>query len=168
MYHQNAATLGQAAREGITLIPALLPCPKADHGQCHTAMPAELQHFLSNPWLHVSDCCCGACSGMIVFKLERERPAYATHGTMLYYVKDRHLRSYDFTNQRDTALITVRRPGTTGACTAVHMCLQAWPGAISKAPEGLVDLLATSWCQLCRDQILLCSERVDTVVSRSA
>lgn len=24
---------------------------------------------------------------MIVFKLERERPAYATHGTTLYYVK---------------------------------------------------------------------------------
>ena len=54
------------------------------------------------------------CSGMIVFKLERERPAYAVHGTTLFYVKDRHLRSYDFTNQRDTALITIRRPGTTG------------------------------------------------------
>ena len=59
------------------------------------------------------------CSGMIVFKLERERPAYATHGTMLYYVKDRHLRSYDFTNQRDTALITIRRPGITGATSAL-------------------------------------------------
>ena len=55
---------------------------------------------------------------MIVFKLERERPAYATHGTMLYYVKDRHLRSYDFTNQRDTALITIRRPGVTGVGSA--------------------------------------------------
>ena len=32
----------------------------------------------------------------------------------LFYVKDRHLRSYDFTNQRDTALITIRRPGSTG------------------------------------------------------
>ena len=29
------------------------------------------------------------CSGMIVFKLERERPAYATHGGILYYIKDR-------------------------------------------------------------------------------
>ncbi|CAK0784913.1 hypothetical protein CVIRNUC_008118 [Coccomyxa viridis] len=57
----------------------------------------------------------GHDSGMIVFKLERERPAYAVHGTMLFYVKDRHLRSYDFTNQRDTALITIRRPGTTGS-----------------------------------------------------
>ena len=54
------------------------------------------------------------CSGMIVFKLERERPAYAVHGTTLFYIKDRHLRSYDFTNQRDTALITIRRPGSTG------------------------------------------------------
>lgn len=58
-------------------------------------------------------CACG--SGMIVFKLERERPAYATHGGMLFYVKERHLRSYDFTNQRDTPLISIRRLGSSGA-----------------------------------------------------
>lgn len=51
------------------------------------------------------------CSGMIVFKLERERPAYATSGGVLYYVKDRYLRSYDYSSQRDTPLITVRAPG---------------------------------------------------------
>jgi hypothetical protein len=32
---------------------------------------------------------------MIVFKLERERPAYALQGNTLYYVKDRYLRTYD-------------------------------------------------------------------------
>ncbi len=48
------------------------------------------------------------CSGMIVFKLERERPAYATSGGVLYYVKDRYLRSYDYATQRDSPLITVR------------------------------------------------------------
>lgn len=51
---------------------------------------------------------------MIVFKLERERPAYATHGGMLYYVKDKHLRSYDFTNQRDTNVLTLKRVGSIG------------------------------------------------------
>ena len=55
---------------------------------------------------------------MIVFKLERERPAYATHGGTLFYVKDRHLRSYDFASQRDTALITVRRASSAGARAA--------------------------------------------------
>jgi len=29
----------------------------------------------------------GHDSGMIVFKLERERPAYAVHGNTLYYTK---------------------------------------------------------------------------------
>ena len=53
------------------------------------------------------------CSGMIVFKLERERPAYATHGGVLYYIKDRFLRTYDFSNQRDNPLITVRRAGSS-------------------------------------------------------
>jgi hypothetical protein len=33
---------------------------------------------------------------MIVFKLERERPAYASYGTTLYYVKDRYLRTFDY------------------------------------------------------------------------
>jgi hypothetical protein len=47
------------------------------------------------------------CSGMIVFKLERERPAYAAHGGTLYYIKDRYLRSYEFATQRDNPLMTV-------------------------------------------------------------
>jgi coatomer subunit alpha len=51
----------------------------------------------------------GHDSGMIVFKLERERPAYATHGTSLYYIKDRYIRAYDYTTQRDNPLAAIRR-----------------------------------------------------------
>ncbi|PNH11699.1 Coatomer subunit alpha-1 [Tetrabaena socialis] len=54
-------------------------------------------------------------SGMIVFKLERERPACATHGNMLYYVKDRYLRTFDFATQRDNPLMSIRRAGSAGA-----------------------------------------------------
>lgn len=46
---------------------------------------------------------------MIVFKLERERPAYAVHGNMLYYVKDRFLRQLDFNSSKDTAVMQLRR-----------------------------------------------------------
>lgn len=56
----------------------------------------------------------GHDSGMIVFKLERERPAYAVHGGVLYYVKERYLRTYDFASTRDNPLISIRRPGSTG------------------------------------------------------
>eukprot|EP00775_Hariotina_reticulata_P004965 gene4965-5206_t len=56
----------------------------------------------------------GHDSGMIVFKLERERPAYATHGTTLYYVKDRYLRTFDFATGRDNPLISIRRPTNAG------------------------------------------------------
>lgn len=51
----------------------------------------------------------GHDSGMIVFKLERERPAYAVHGNMLYYVKDRFLRQLDFNSSKDTAVMQLRR-----------------------------------------------------------
>lgn len=57
----------------------------------------------------------GHDSGMIVFKLERERPAYATHGATLYYVKDRYLRTYEYNSQRDNPLISIRRPGSSGS-----------------------------------------------------
>lgn len=57
----------------------------------------------------------GHDSGMIVFKLERERPAYAVHGATLYYVKERYIRTYDFTSGRDNPLISIRRPGSTGS-----------------------------------------------------
>jgi len=60
----------------------------------------------------------GRDSGMIVFKLERERPAYAVHGTTLFYVKERYLRTYDFANARDNPLISIRRPGATGTSSA--------------------------------------------------
>jgi coatomer protein complex subunit alpha (xenin) len=51
----------------------------------------------------------GHDSGMIVFKLERERPAYAAHGTTVYYIKDRYLRAYDTATQRDAPLVAIRR-----------------------------------------------------------
>uniref|UniRef100_V9K9W5 Coatomer subunit alpha n=1 Tax=Callorhinchus milii TaxID=7868 RepID=V9K9W5_CALMI len=50
----------------------------------------------------------GHDSGMIVFKLERERPAYAVHGNLLYYVKDRFLRQLDFNSSKDTAVMQLR------------------------------------------------------------
>ncbi|GKV24127.1 hypothetical protein SLEP1_g33778 [Rubroshorea leprosula] len=55
----------------------------------------------------------GHDSGMIVFKLERERPAFAVSGDSLFYCKDRFLRFYEFSTQRDTQVIAIRRPGAT-------------------------------------------------------
>ncbi|PNF39948.1 Coatomer subunit alpha [Cryptotermes secundus] len=55
----------------------------------------------------------GHDSGMIIFKLERERPAYAVHGNLLYYVKDRFLRKLDFTTSKDTAVMQLRGGGRT-------------------------------------------------------
>nr|KJB77745.1 hypothetical protein B456_012G154500 [Gossypium raimondii] len=54
----------------------------------------------------------GHDSGMIVFKLERERPAFAVSGESLFYAKDRFLRCYDFSTQREAQVIPIRRPGS--------------------------------------------------------
>ncbi|XP_066948012.1 coatomer subunit alpha isoform X1 [Macrobrachium rosenbergii] len=50
----------------------------------------------------------GHDSGMIIFKLERERPAYALHGNLLYYVKERFLRRLDLTKNKDVAVMQLR------------------------------------------------------------
>ncbi|KAF5951481.1 hypothetical protein HYC85_009425 [Camellia sinensis] len=55
----------------------------------------------------------GHDSGMIVFKLERERPAFSVSGDAMFYAKDRFLRFYEFSTQRDTQVIPIRRPGST-------------------------------------------------------
>ncbi|PKU78733.1 coatomer subunit alpha-3-like [Dendrobium catenatum] len=54
----------------------------------------------------------GHDSGMIVFKLERERPAFSVTGDCLYYVKDRFLRFYEFSHQKDNQVVPIRRPGS--------------------------------------------------------
>uniref|UniRef100_A0A8C8UP76 Coatomer alpha subunit C-terminal domain-containing protein n=1 Tax=Peromyscus maniculatus bairdii TaxID=230844 RepID=A0A8C8UP76_PERMB len=50
----------------------------------------------------------GHDGGMIVFKLERERPAYAVHGNMLHYVKDQFLCQLDFNSSKDVAVMQLR------------------------------------------------------------
>ncbi|PIN21684.1 Vesicle coat complex COPI, alpha subunit [Handroanthus impetiginosus] len=54
----------------------------------------------------------GHDSGMIVFKLERERPAFSVSGDSVFYVKDRFLRAFEYSTQKDTQLIPIRRPGS--------------------------------------------------------
>ncbi|TDH67571.1 hypothetical protein CCR75_000065 [Bremia lactucae] len=56
----------------------------------------------------------GHDSGMIVFKLERERPAMDIHDSRAYYVKERYIRMYSFVDGSDVPVAAVRRTGTAG------------------------------------------------------
>ncbi|KAG8377864.1 hypothetical protein BUALT_Bualt08G0077800 [Buddleja alternifolia] len=68
----------------------------------------------------------GHDSGMIVFKLERERPAFTVSGDSLFYVKDRFLRAYDYSSDKEVQLIPIRRPGSNS--------LNQLPRSISYSP----------------------------------
>eukprot|EP00753_Platysulcus_tardus_P003441 PLAT12454.9.p1 GENE.PLAT12454.9~~PLAT12454.9.p1 ORF type:complete len:1289 (-),score=800.57 PLAT12454.9:76-3744(-) len=57
----------------------------------------------------------GHDSGMIVFKLERERPAAATWEDTLFYVRDKYLRMYTYSSNRDVPIISLRRSGVGSA-----------------------------------------------------
>ncbi|XP_038973835.1 coatomer subunit alpha-3-like [Phoenix dactylifera] len=54
----------------------------------------------------------GHDSGMIVFKLERERPAFSVSEDTLYYFRDQFLRSYEFSSQKEKQVCIIRRPGS--------------------------------------------------------
>ncbi|KAM6503631.1 coatomer subunit alpha-2 [Amanita muscaria] len=54
----------------------------------------------------------GHDSGLIVFKLERERPAFSVHQDTLYYVRDKYVRSFDFGTGSDIGLLSVRKFGS--------------------------------------------------------
>uniref|UniRef100_A0A646QF04 Coatomer subunit alpha n=1 Tax=Hemiscolopendra marginata TaxID=943146 RepID=A0A646QF04_9MYRI len=53
----------------------------------------------------------GHDSGMVIFKLERERPAFAVHNNYLFYIKDRYLRRLDFISSKDVAVMQLRGGG---------------------------------------------------------
>ncbi|CAL0302546.1 unnamed protein product [Lupinus luteus] len=77
----------------------------------------------------------GHDSGMIVFKLERERPAFAVTADSLLYIKDRFLRSYEFSTQRETQLLPIRRPGS--------LTLNQSPKTLSYSPTENAVLLCS-------------------------
>jgi len=54
----------------------------------------------------------GHDSGLIVFKLERERPAFSVFQDTLHYVRDKYVRAYDFNTGSDIGLLSVRKFGS--------------------------------------------------------
>jgi len=62
----------------------------------------------------------GHDAGMVVFKLERERPAHAIAGNVLYYVKEKYLRKLDLTTSRDTAVMQLRGGSRTPVYSMSH------------------------------------------------
>lgn len=55
----------------------------------------------------------GHDNGVMVFKLERERPAYALHQNQLFFInKEKHVRMYDFTkNAESLSMLSLKRLG---------------------------------------------------------
>jgi coatomer protein complex subunit alpha (xenin) len=54
----------------------------------------------------------GHDNGLIVFKLERERPAFSVYQDQLYYIRDKYVRQHDFNTSVDTGLLSVRKLGS--------------------------------------------------------
>jgi coatomer protein complex subunit alpha (xenin) len=54
----------------------------------------------------------GHDNGLIVFKLERERPPFAVHQDTLYYIRDKYVRAYDFNTGSDIGLLSIRKFGS--------------------------------------------------------
>lgn len=52
----------------------------------------------------------GHDGGLVVFKLERERPAHALSQNTLFYVKDKSIRVYDCNSSNDAPILNIRRP----------------------------------------------------------
>ena len=63
----------------------------------------------------------GHDSGMLVFKLERERPAYAVHLNTLFYAKDRFVRAYEYGTSKDVPVMATRRNGTNQYRSGPHV-----------------------------------------------
>ena len=56
----------------------------------------------------------GHDGGMIVFKLERERPAYCALQNAVLFLKDRYVRHHEYANGKDSPMMSIRRSSTGG------------------------------------------------------
>jgi len=72
----------------------------------------------SHPTLNIF--AAGHDNGMIVFKIERERPAFCVHEELVFYVNDRQLRRLDLTTNRDVALVQLRPTRVTQPYYSLH------------------------------------------------
>jgi coatomer protein complex subunit alpha (xenin) len=61
---------------------------------------------------HLNLFAAGHDNGLIVFKLERERPAFALSNNSLFYVRDKVIRMRDLTGGSDTSVMSVRKFGS--------------------------------------------------------
>lgn len=57
----------------------------------------------------------GHDNGLIVFKLERERPAFSLSGNQLFYMKDKIIRMADLTAGTNQGICSVRKLGSPWA-----------------------------------------------------
>ena len=73
-------------------------------------LPFHFQVVSAHPTLNLF--AAGHDSGMIIFKLERERPAFTCAGNLLYYVKEKFLRRLDVTTSKDVAVMQLRGGGS--------------------------------------------------------
>eukprot|EP00299_Pterocystis_sp_00344_P013071 c6363_g1_i1.p1 GENE.c6363_g1_i1~~c6363_g1_i1.p1 ORF type:complete len:900 (+),score=198.07 c6363_g1_i1:846-3545(+) len=55
----------------------------------------------------------------MVYNLERERPTYFSHASELFYCKGNFIRLYEYSSQRDTPIVSIRRNGSA-APRALH------------------------------------------------
>jgi coatomer protein complex subunit alpha (xenin) len=62
----------------------------------------------------------GHDGGMIVFKLERERPAFTTISGGVLFIKDRYVRSYEYASCKDTPLLSIRRTANTSGSSVAR------------------------------------------------
>jgi hypothetical protein len=54
----------------------------------------------------------GHDNGLIVFKLERERPAFALSNNTLFYIRDKTIRMRDLTSGSDIGVMSVKKLGS--------------------------------------------------------
>jgi len=60
----------------------------------------------------------GHDGGMLVFKLERERPAYTPQPHGVLFLRDRYVRTYEYSSGKETPLMSIRRAASGGSTIA--------------------------------------------------
>jgi len=86
----------------------------------------------------------GHDSGLIVFKLDRERPAFSLHANTLFYIRDKQVRACDLNTNQDSSIISVKKLGNqfTNPRTLSYNPAERAVIVTSPSDNGLYELVS--------------------------
>ncbi|KAF8819543.1 putative coatomer protein complex, subunit alpha, partial [Cardiosporidium cionae] len=89
----------------------------------HTYRRENDRFWTLNTHLNSNLLAVGHDSGMVVFKMDCERPAFSCHHSMLFHIKENNFQMYNFEEDHSVSITTCRKPSNAMSSGPKHLLI---------------------------------------------